>query len=146
MSNLADRFLPIGLAAAGLVLIHQLLELQGILGGIDLAMPGDRMRLLNGLEARLPALLLVDVLLVVAILHRGAIGPIKGLGWAHVAGGTLALLAVPLFFRDAGSMASAVGAGELASFRVLVVRTAGVLAALGAGSVIAGLRIRTMAR
>lgn len=146
MSDFAGRFLPVATGAAGLILLHQLIEIQGSVGGVDLAMSSDRMRLLNGVEARLAAFLVADIVLIVACLELGGARAVRALAIAHLAGGALALLAAPLFLADASAMASAVGAGDLAPFRVLALRTAGALAVVGAGTLLAGLRMREGSR
>lgn len=144
--NPARRFFPILAAAALVILFHQLSSLFVALAGTDLHVPASRLRLVTGVRSRGAALVTSDVLLTwaaVGLVHTRALRALVG---AHYAAGAVALLGAVMFLSDAGTMASAVGGNDIASYRMVVLRTLLVLLAGGATALIAARQLSALSR
>jgi hypothetical protein len=127
------------LAAAGLLLlVQQLADLAPILSDTDLATPSGRVRLVTILAGRSSPFLLADVFLVWAALALSRGGAVRVFGALHLMLGVLMVVATPFFLLDAGHLAGAISGAEVAAYRVIVVRTLGVLAVLGLSALVAG--------
>lgn len=140
------RFLPLALAVAGFILLHQLLDVAGVLPGSDLETPAGRVRQLLATEARSPAVLTADVLLLWALLGLGWARPVRLLGFLHLAVGVVLLIVAPLFLVDAGRVATGFSGAEASAFRVVMARALFMLVLLGIGALLAGRELVNLTR
>lgn len=144
--NEARRFFPLLLAVGCVVLVLQGVDLLAVLAGSDLGVPGGRVRQLLAVESRSPGALTADLLVIWSLLGQGKWGALRVLGALHWVLGALLLLAVPLFLSDAGSMATGFAGAPLSAFRVVVVRTLGMLGLLSLLAILVGRALRLAAR
>jgi hypothetical protein len=131
------RFPPLLAAAALVILIHQAADLTTLLPAADLATPAGRVSQLLVAQARTPAILIADVLLIWAVLASGFSGAVRVVAVLQLSFGVLLLLLLPWFLLDAAKLARGfAGPGSLA-FRVFAARTLLVLFIAGIGSLVA---------
>jgi len=139
------RFLPLLAASGALILLHQALDLVTLLPGSDLATPSGRVRQVLAFGGRSSAILVADFLLIWATLALGARGRLRTLAGVHFVIGGLLVVLLPLFLLDAGRVAGGFRGGESVAFRVLAGRTLLVLGVLGAGALVVGRTLLSLA-
>jgi hypothetical protein len=137
---------PALLAAASLViLLHQMADLATLLPVADLATPAGRVGQLFAAQARTPALLVGDLILIWALLARRSPGALRVVAGLHLTGGTLLLLLAPWFLIDAGRLAGGSGTDTVA-FQIVAGRTLLLLLLIGIGALLAGRVLFSAAR
>jgi hypothetical protein len=140
----SDRPFPALVLATGIaLLLVQGADLWNALAGTDFVTRPGRMGLVTTLTGRAGVLLLADALLVGAALALRKPPLFRTLAGLHWVAAAAVLLAATFVLLDAGQLAPAVVAGEVAAYRVLIVRILGVLLTVGTGAVLAA---RALAR
>ena len=125
-------------AAALFILLHQLEDLAVLVPATDFATAAGRVRQLVAIEARSPALLTADFLLIWAAFRGNSRRLLGTLGFQHLALGPTLLVLLPVLLLDAGELSSGLAGTEWRAFRVVVARTLVVLAVSGIASFLAG--------
>jgi putative effector of murein hydrolase LrgA (UPF0299 family) len=132
------RFLPLLLSAVAIILLNQAADLALLLPGTDFATPTGRVRQLLALEAKSPAIVTADLLLLWALLAGKWRRALRLTRAVHYLVGALLLALVPWFLSDAGRVAGNFGGIESLAFRIVVGRTLLMLLLLGIAALLVG--------
>lgn len=140
------RFPPLLAAAALVILIHQAADLATLLPTTDFGTPAGRAGQLLAAQARTPAILSADLLLVWALLAGGFPRALRIVAALHLSAGVLLLVLLPWFLLDAGQLAGGFAGSESLAFRIVVARTLLLLFLAGIGALIASRVLFSSAR